>query len=360
MFGIFAQFKRWLTKPAKLPAVRRTRLEVETLEDRLAPASFYVTNFDSAGAGSFPQAIQDSNNSTDASSDIYIQGGASGTVSLTAALPQLTKDITIHGSGMNNFTVARSTAAGTPIFRIFDIAAGAHCSLIGMTISNGSAVGLGMLDANDGGGIRNYGSLSLNQVALIGNAAGRNGGAIANENGANLAVADSDLHDNQAMSAGGGVYNDGSAYLSSTRIYWNQSSDSGGGAYNSGNLYFTSAVAVDENSASNFGGGVYNSGTFQMTGGELSGNTAGGDGGGLYTRVGSPTLTNVQITNNKAGVGIQQGSGGGFYVDSGTLNLNGCTISGNTATTKGAGGAFKTPPGYVAMGCTILDVIEPA
>src|SRR5206468_768435 len=117
-------------------------------------------------------------------------GGASGTtitfapavfatartITLDPAQGQLTLNlpVTITGPGASLLTVARSTAVGTPTFRIFQLVPGNTASISGMTITGGDAGG------GDGGGIHNTGTLSLTDVAVRGNIAGNNGGGIEN------------------------------------------------------------------------------------------------------------------------------------------------------------------------------------
>src|SRR4051794_12383348 len=50
------------------------------------------------------------------------------------ALPVITGNVTIQGQ---NATIIRSSASGTPAFRVFDIASGASLTMSSTTISNG-------------------------------------------------------------------------------------------------------------------------------------------------------------------------------------------------------------------------------
>ena len=65
-------------------------------------------------------------------------------------LPAITNgNLTIKGNGD---TISRSTAAGTPAFRLFDVASGASLSLKDLTLSNGLVIGDTGAEA-DGGAI---------------------------------------------------------------------------------------------------------------------------------------------------------------------------------------------------------------
>ncbi len=71
------------------------------------------------------------------------------TITLTSAELLINKNLTINGPGANLLRVQRSTAGGTPAFRIFNIAGNVNVTISGLTIANGSA------PASGGGGISN-------------------------------------------------------------------------------------------------------------------------------------------------------------------------------------------------------------
>ena len=74
-------------------------------------------------------------------------------------------NLTIVGNGD---TIERSTATGTPAFRLFDVAAGASLSLANLTLQGGRGARVGSWS---GGAICNQGSLSLNGVTVQNNIA---------------------------------------------------------------------------------------------------------------------------------------------------------------------------------------------
>jgi len=112
---------------------------------------------------------------------------ADGTYTLTAVdnntdgpngLPSITSEITINGNGA---TIQRSSAGGTPAFRIFHVAAGGNMTLNDLTVTNGKTPDGGTCtgydcDGGDGGGIytNNYygGAVTIVNSTLSGNSTG--------------------------------------------------------------------------------------------------------------------------------------------------------------------------------------------
>src|SRR5262245_38728005 len=117
---------------------------VETLEHRILLSTFTVNNLGDTGTGSGTTGdlrfcITRANATT---GDNTINFSVAGAITLRSALPDLsnTTDVTdIEGPGASGLTVARSSAAGTPNFRIFTIDANARVKLAGLTITKGSA-----------------------------------------------------------------------------------------------------------------------------------------------------------------------------------------------------------------------------
>src|SRR5262249_36526706 len=98
-----------------------------------------------------------------------IQFAVTGTIALDSALPTITDSLAIQGPGAASLTIARSSAAGTPQFRLLTINPGVTAALSGLTLSNGDVVG-------EGGAIFNAGSLSLTGCVLANNTARGAGG----------------------------------------------------------------------------------------------------------------------------------------------------------------------------------------
>ena len=142
-----------------------------------------VTTTADNGPGSLRQAI------VNATPGETLTFAVSGSITLTSGELLITTNLTITGPGASQLTVQRSTAAGTPDFRIFDIRSGT-VTISGLTLNNGrSDSGGGILNqaradltlhdlvisgnaaTNAAGGIKNVGTLTLDRAIISGNSA---------------------------------------------------------------------------------------------------------------------------------------------------------------------------------------------
>jgi hypothetical protein len=196
-------------------------------------------------------------------------------------------NLTIIGNGD---TIQRSTAKGTPAFRLFEVASGATLTLQNLTVQGGlENTGWG------GGGIFTQGSLTLTGVKVQNNAA------------------------YGPSSGGDGI---------------------GGGIYVAGGTASLSNCTVSYNTAQGVG--------FQP--GSLSsgiGPGYDGRGGGIYVAGGTVSLSNCTVSSNtaqgqsnvnKKSVSMSppgQGIGGALCIDSGTVTMLGCTVEQNTTVDYG-------------------------
>src|SRR5262249_33494311 len=141
-----------------------------------------------AGTGTLRQAIVYANAIAGADT-IKFAAGVTRTITLARSLPQITHDVTINGP-----SAAVLTVGGNNSFRVFSITSGVTASMSGLTISNGRS--------NPGGGIANFGTLTVTNSTLSGNSTFNGaGGAIFNLG--TLTVTNSTLSGNSAHEGGG-------------------------------------------------------------------------------------------------------------------------------------------------------------
>jgi CSLREA domain-containing protein len=263
----------------------------------LSATDFNIGAGDVAGL----QAAITASNSNNADDNIFLATGSTYTLTVpnngTNGLPIVQGDnghlLHISGNGSN---VSRSTAGGTPNFRILAVASGANLTLDRLTISNGH------LNTGSGGGISNSGTLALT-------------GCVITQNDIN-GITESD------NASGGGINSTGTLSVINTTVSFNGAIATqfarGGGISSTGALTIIgSTFKVNGVSSPGIGngGGIYNRGPLILTNSTISGNSAAGPGvgAGLYHQPSSgaatAALTNDTIVNNNAG---SSGEAGGI------------------------------------------------
>jgi hypothetical protein len=353
---------------------RRNRLCLESLESRYVPST--VTNLADAGPGSLRDALS----TTPGGGTVDFLPGLSGTIALTSAGLTISQDVDIAGPGAGRIIVS-----GDHRFRVFDINPGVTATITGLTIAGGRVTN------DDGGGIRNAGTLHLSETVLTGNSVvlfgitGWNlgGGGIYNSGpSANLLITDSTINVNSVMfvdsnmyqCGGGGIYNfegeltvansmiagNGVSFLgvggsdsggggicnsgvpavlnvTTSTIVGNSSGGAGGGVYNgNGEEPVKATIAystIRYNSADVFGGGILNGSILEVYNSTIDANSNDGICSG-----GTLLIWNSTVCNNRTAF-----EGGGGILDFGVANIASCTISGNIAADPGGGIAH--PPG---------------
>lgn len=224
----------------------------------------------------------------------------------TSALPDIGYDgnhsVTING---NNATLARSSAAGTPAFRLVSFF-NSSGTISNLTLTNGQ-----------NGLLTNSSNVVLNNCTIANNS-GSNGGGISNDNGT-LQLNNCTLSGNSASGFGGAIYNGpaqgASAILTITNCTFSGNSAANGG----GTLYNfnsdvesnpnTDAIVTIHNCTIN-GGGIFNL----------------GNSGVATIYLGNNILSNCALTKVfpsskiiSEGYNITDGTGGGFLTNSGDL-----------------------------------------
>ncbi|MCM3872258.1 MAG: Ig-like domain repeat protein [Pyrinomonadaceae bacterium] len=315
---------------------------------------------DGTGACTLRAAMQEANTIAGDDTitfDITLNGSI---ITLNSSLPDIAGNLNFSGNGSSLLTVQRSTAVGTPDFRIFTINPGIAVTITGLTISNGHVAGM-TFPANSGGGILNSGTLTVNLCTVSGNSASAGGGA-GIHNLDTLIVSDSVISGN----SGGGIAN--SLFGGTTTATINHSLVSGNtissGIYNNG-LNGTANLTINNSTISGNttdsvagGGGILNgAGSFTsraaltINNSTISGNHAtAGQGGGIYSAaVFGNALTTLTVTNTTITGNTCNGDGGGilhFSNGSGSTALatvTNSTIAGNNAgSTSGKGGGIST------------------
>jgi predicted outer membrane repeat protein len=154
-------------------------------------------------------------------------------------LVTILRNLTIHGEGQER-TVVDGRGRG-PVFVITN----STVTINGVTIQNGeasSAGGRGIF----GGGIRNDGTLTIENSTFSNNSALRSGGGIFN--GGTLTVKNSTFAGNRAP-LGGGIFNGGTLIIENSTLSGNRALESGGGIFNGGMITLTHVTF--ENNATN-------------------------------------------------------------------------------------------------------------
>src|SRR5262249_32434304 len=225
-----ALWQRWLDRPATgrarpAPRRHRPRLTLEYLEDRsllsifnAATVSDLIADINAANLASGSNTII----LTAPTSSPYVLTAVNNTTDGATGLPVVNNrnHLTIVGNGD---TIERSSDAGTPSFRLFDVARTGSLTLQNVTLRNGLAFGSGK--AADGGAIYNQGTLALNAVAMQNNTAFGSDGQSAHTKNSN----GKDGED----AAGGGIWSNGSLTLQGgTTLQGNKAiGGAGGSAY---------------------------------------------------------------------------------------------------------------------------------
>ncbi|KRV46392.1 hypothetical protein AQ490_10760 [Wenjunlia vitaminophila] len=204
------------------------------------------------------------------------------TYTLTTPLPDITGRLVIDA---NRSTITRDTTA--PSFGILTVRG--SLALEEATITNG--------DAPDfGGGIANYGNLTVTSSNIRDNHA-RFSGGIGGFTNTQTQILSSNITNNRADVNGGGMANDGVMRVISSRVNNNTAGSLGGGLANDGLLYVVQSN-VNANQA-NRGGGLANVGnTSTVIESNINDNTAASAPGGVLNTSGSVFLLFSRVNGN--------------------------------------------------------------
>jgi chitodextrinase len=251
-------------------------------------------------------------------------------------LPVITGKVTIQGSGA---TIARSSATGTPVFRIFDVASAGSLTLNSVTISNGLANN----GQQGGGGIFSHGTLTITGSTFSGNSApssgGTSGGGINNSGTLNLST--STFTGNSAQE-GGGVFNQKTATIANDTFAGNTATVYGGGALLNAAGTMTVTGSTFTGNTGPGGGAIDNDTTLNISDSTFNGNTGGTNGGGAIINFGPTTVTQTTIAGNSSPYGANILNYTGFTL---TISMS-IVANGQGGGSNCGGGQPVTDAGY--------------
>jgi hypothetical protein len=292
-------------------------------------AAFYtVSTIADSGPGSLRQAILDANGNPGNDSILFTTNGR---VTLAEALPMVTDNTAILGSGKEQLAISGNNAV-----QILSFQAGTSNLLSGLALVNGLASNYA-----NGAAIVNLGTLTINDCALRNNT-NRSGWGGAVFNSGIMVISNSEFSGNQVKGEDGGINGGGGG-----------AGSGGGGAGMGGALFCASGTVAINGSAFIYNGstggsagvagiapgrgGGTNGGVVGVSpgGSGRSGGFGGGGGGGYYG--GYPYAGN-------GGYGGFGGGGGGGGM-SGNYNLSGSGGGGGFGGGDGAIGGWNAPGG---------------
>ena len=294
---------------------------------------------------------------------IFISGPLKGKQTLTSSLDNKAASITIQGlNGLDENKIPKDNLNGNQADTTLTVETSVPISIKNLKITGGKGVNGGGLylenqsvvklldgtlitenEATSGGGVYNEGTLFMSGSAMIGKSTST--------------IATSSSYGNIATSSGAGIYSNSGSKIYLGYTSWTSTSDNspseltggvcgnylsnseissayGGGIYNQGQLYINSGN-ISYNYAIN-GAGIYTKSNITMTGGTIKGNegNTSGDGGGVYVSK-EKTFTmsgDSKILDNK---NMDEGAGIYLDFDNCKLVMKGGEISGNIAKTHG-------------------------
>ena len=286
-----------LSRRRKGKVTQRQRAErqpvIETLETRLVPSTFLVTDTsDSAtDTNSLRYAITNLATGSSASTNtINFSLPLGSTITLSNGALTINQGVTINGPGVGALSINGNNAS-----QVFVISSGISASISAMTITGGST-------SNFGGGIDNAGGT--------------------------LTVSDSTFSNNTATTGGGGIYSNGTLTVTDSTFTGNSGGNyGGGGILATGSATVGGSTFVNNSSTNGGGGGIDINGTLTVANSTFTGNIGSNSygGGGILVYAGTVTISDSTIVNNSS----PGGSGGGLQ-NGGTTTLTNDIIAGNS------------------------------
>lgn len=298
-----------------------------------ATSSFLVTSVfdDPELTGTLRDAVSWANGSTNANPENVATPAPNTIVFDTSGVFGAPQIITLlHGPLTLTNTATPESILGTGLTslsidghntgQVFVVTRGTTASLSGLKITGGHA-------ADAGGGIENFGTLSVADSLITGNMAdGYGGGGIFNLEGT-ITLTNTTLSNNSTSRAGGAIFNDqGAVTFKGSSVLSNTASQDGGIAQVRGTLMLVDSF-VSGNTTTGDGGAIGSYyGSISAIGTTFSGNSA--NYGGAISTNGSLDLRDSTFSNNSSAIG-------GGIITSGTSTITGTSFFGNTSSTYG-------------------------
>jgi hypothetical protein len=333
---------------------KRLRPVLLALEERRLLATFTVVNTNDSGKGSLRAAV-----------DLAIANQGSNTINFSPFFnaPQtisLTSgQLVLNDSGLSIAGPAAGvTVSGGGLSRVFQVNQNMVTSISDLTITGGGGSadrGGGVLSlggttltltnctvsgnaaGTNGGGLANYGNVTLTNCTVSSNTAGISGGALFDSG--TMTVSNCVVSGNSAKSGGGLFSKSGTTIIESSSITNDVASKDGGGFYNNAAADVTSSTFTNDSAGNGHsGGGVYNNAIIYLTDSVMSDDKAGGYAGGLYNNW-RATLIDCTLNQDSSGSSYY----GGGLSNKNRLNLINCTVSNNSAGRYG-GGLYNDGP----------------
>jgi hypothetical protein len=241
---------------------------LELLEGRTVPSTV-TTLLDNV-----PGSLRDAIATTPPGGTVDFQPGLSGSVILSGSSLSITKDLTVAGPGASVITIDANGTGGINTDA-------SQVSITGLTLTHGR--------------IDNSGSLTLSGCTISDNHVDDQGGGVRNEVGATMTLSDCTVSGNvvtyvQGLGHGGGISNWGTMTVTASTISGN-TAIWGGGIFNVGTMTVTDSTIRGNSASWGVGGGINNDvngyinnagGILTVTDSTISGNSAGSNGGGLW------------------------------------------------------------------------------
>jgi fibronectin-binding autotransporter adhesin len=290
------------TRMRAVVAVAIAAAFVFTLSAATANATIYRVNTLDDSSGNRDCSLRDAINAangTPTSGSTCTRAGSgrdtiwfsvTGTVQLGGTLPQVTdRGLTINGPASPRITID-----GGGSVQVMQVASGATLNLQNLPITRGYDNDVG------GGGIENFGTLTVTNSTFSSNSAdqGGLGGGIYNQG--TLTVTNSTFSGNSANAdgEGGGIFNSNMLTVTNSTFSGN-SGIAGDGIYNQGTLIVTNST-FSGNSGDSSGSGIFNDRTLTVTNSTFSGNNA-AQGGSILNFSGSASLKGTILAASSGG-----------------------------------------------------------